>query len=269
MMQVFTEEQFLKFNRLIYENFGIHLGKEKKDALRTKLIKLMSSKELTSFDVYFDLLMHRGSQTELGELAEEITVHKTDFFRENNHFDFIKSKVEFLIQHDGRISKSNEIRVWSAGCSTGEEAYTLAIVLKECLPKRIHIKILATDISSKVLVHAKRGLYPSNIKNEIHKYYLNSYFDKLANNYVVNESIKELITFRQFNLADPFPFKNTFDIVFCRNVMIYFDTAFQQLLLDKFYEIIAPRGMLFIGHSESLANKKNQFQYVQPTIYLK
>jgi chemotaxis protein methyltransferase CheR len=268
-MQVFGEVQFLKFSKLIYENFGIHLAKEKKDALRAKLIKLMSKNEIDSFDVYFDMLTHGGSEIELSELVEEITIHKTDFFRETNHFDFIKSKAEYFIQSEGRISKSNEIRVWSAGCSTGEEAYTLAIVLKECLPKHINIKILATDISNKVLIHAKKGLYPGSIKSEIHKYYLNSYFDGLGNDFIVKESLKELITFRQFNLAETFPFKNTFDIVFCRNVMIYFDTAFQQQLLDKFYEIIAPRGMLFIGHSESLANKKNQFLYVEPTIYMK
>jgi chemotaxis protein methyltransferase CheR len=268
-MLVFGEEMFLKFNCLIYENFGIRLGKEKKDTLRTKLIKLMSKREINSFDEYFNVLTHKGNELELNELIEEITIHKTDFFRESNHFDFIKSRAKFFIQKEGRISESNEIRVWSAGCSTGEEAYTLAIVLKECLPNRINIKILATDISNKVLIHAKKGIYSSNIKSEVHKYYLNNYFDKLGNNFAVKENIRELVTFRQFNLADPFPFKNTFDIVFCRNVMIYFDTAFQQSLLDKFYEIIAPRGMLFIGHSESLANKKNQFQYVQPTIYLK
>jgi chemotaxis protein methyltransferase CheR len=268
-MQVFGEKQFLKFNRLIYENFGIHLGKEKKEALRIKLIKLMSKKGIASFDEYFDVLTHGENEIQLSELIEVITIHKTDFFREDNHFEFIKSKADFFMQNEGRISKNNEIRVWSAGCSTGEEAYTLAIVLKECLPKRINIKILATDISNKVLILAKRGIYPSSIKNEIPKYYLNCYFDNIGNNFEVKESIKELITFRQFNLADTFPFKNTFDIVFCRNVMIYFDTAFQQLLLDKFYEIIAPRGILFIGHSESLVNKKNQFQYVQPTIYLK
>jgi len=268
-MQVFGEEQFLKFKKLIYQNFGINLGKEKKDALRTKLVRLMSKKGIESFDEYFNVLTFKENEIERNELVEEITIHKTDFFRENNHFDFIKSKTDFFMHNEGRIFKSNEIRVWSSGCSTGEEAYTLAIVLKESLPKHINIKILATDISSKVLIQAQKGIYSTSIKNEIDNYYLNIYFDQIGNSFVAKNSIKELITFRQFNLAEKFPFRNTFDIVFCRNVMIYFDTTFQQLLLDKFYEIIAPRGMLFIGHSESLANKKNQFQYVQPTIYLK
>lgn len=269
VLQSFTDREFEKYRRLIYEKSGIHLSDVKKDTLKAKLHKLMARNSMYSYDEYYDTLVTDRDKQSIIEFINEITINKTDFFRENNHFDFIKYKIQWILEKNPRILRNREIRVWSAGCSTGEEAYTLAFVLKECLPEKINIKILATDICSKVLIIAGKGIYPSRIRNEIDSYYLTRYFERSENEYKVVDSIRELVTIRQFNLMDAFPFSNTFDMIFCRNVMIYFDTKTQQSLLDKFYSVTAPGGLLFLGHSESLINKRHRYQYIQPTIYSK
>jgi Methylase of chemotaxis methyl-accepting proteins len=260
---------FDRFTTLIHDRFGIYLNEIKRDMLKIRLTKLMTKYGLSSYDEYYNILTQCKDGRYISEFAEEITINKTDFFRENSHFEFLKGKLNFILEKNRRIIKNNEIRVWSSACSSGEEAYTIAMVLKECLPQGVNIKILATDISNKVLLTAKKGIYPPGIKDEIEGYYIIKYFNKNGVNYEIENSIKEFITFRSFNLMDNFPFKDTFDMIFCRNVMIYFDINTQQKLLDKFHNVITPGGLLFIGHSESLTNKTHRFQYVQPTIYIK
>lgn len=268
-MQSFTDKEFEKYRRLIYDSFGIYLGNAKKDTLKSKLLKLMAKNGIYSYEEYYDTLTIDKDKQRITEFINEITINKTDFFRENNHFDFIRNQIDFILETNRRILKNREIRVWSAGCSTGEEAYTLAFVLKECLPEEINIKILATDICSKVLAAAGRGVYSSRIQSEVDHYYLAKYFERSGNDYRVIDEIRELVTVRQFNLMDAFAFSNTFDMIFCRNVMIYFDAIVQQKLLDKFYAVNASGGLLFLGHSESLINKRHRYQYIQPTIYMK
>lgn len=269
IMQHFTDLHFQKYSRLIYEKFGIDFKEEKKMVLQTRLQRLMTRHNISSYDDYFRIITQANNKDHLIEFAAEITINKTDFFREMNHFDFIKNNMEFITAKNPRIYSNGEIRVWSAACSTGQEPYTIAMVLSEILPSGIRIKILGTDISERVLIKGQQGMYPFEVRDEIPIYYLQKYFHKAEESYIIDESVKELVTFRLFNLMDPFPFKNSFDIVFCRNVMIYFDSAIQQSLLDKFYQIIVPGGLLFIGHSESLTGKVHRFQYIQPTIYMK
>lgn len=268
-MQSFDNIRFEKFSRFIYNEYGIFLSEIKKEMVHTKIDKLMSRYNINSYDEYYNILASGMDRQFLTDFANEITINKTDFFREINHFDFIQNNIGFIIGKNERILRNNEIRVWSSACSTGQEPYTLAMVLKECLPEGMGIKILGTDVNSKVLADAKRGLYPMSIKNEVRQYYLQKYFKNTGREFMIEEDLKKIVTFRQFNLMEPFPFKNTFDMIFCRNVMIYFDSEVQQRLLDKFYSVIAPGGLLFIGHSESLTNKKHKFEYVQPTVYIK
>lgn len=268
-MQRFTNDQFLKFSNFIYSNFGIHMNESKKEILHTKLDKLISRYNLASYDEYYGNLLKNTGGRLMIEFANEITVNLTSFFRENNHFTFIKNNIVSLIENNPRVTANNEIRVWCSACSTGEEAYSLAIILKEYVPKGINIKLLATDISWKVLAAAQKGIYPRLIKNDMEYEYLNKYFDEIDEGYMVSETIKNLVTFRCFNLMDVFPFKNSFDIIFCRNVMIYFDSVIRQSLLDRFYNVISPGGLLFIGHSESIAGQAHRFKYLQPTVYLK
>lgn len=256
-----------KFRVLIYENCGIN--QDKVELLLRKLDKLIRKYQLNSYEEYYQLLTKGDNQRYWREFVDEITVHKSGFFRENHHFEFIRSRLRTILTNNPRIMKNNEIKIWSAGSSTGEEPYTIAMVLKEWLPEDMAIKILAVDISSCSLVFAQNGIYDSSIKKDMDPYYLMQYFTRSGEDYKVSSELKSLITFRLFNLMDPFPFKDTFDIIFCRNVMIYFDLNVQQELVQKFYEYLTVGGLLFIGHSESLFNKQHRFQYIQPTVYMK
>lgn len=268
-MEQFTEKHFKMYSEFIYEKFGIYLNSAKKQTLLIRLERLMADNQMSSYEEYLNTLKQGKNKELLAEFAEKITINKTDFFREINHFLFIKEKFDFITKNNPRILVNKEIRIWSAGCSTGEEPYTLAMVLKEFLPEDIKIKILATDISTRVLQTAQEGIYPLDIKNEVESYYLLKYFNKVEAGFQISNHIKDLVMFRLFNLMSQFQFKNTFDIIFCRNVMIYFDSSVQQNLLDKFYDVITPGGILFIGHSESLSGKKLNFKYIQPTVYMK
>jgi chemotaxis protein methyltransferase CheR len=264
-MTQLNELQFEKFRALIYNNCGIQ---PKKEMIEGKLDKLLRKNSLGSYDEFYQLLSSRSDAVLWSEFIDEITVHMSSFFRENNHFEFIRSQLRLIFEKNQRILKNNEIKLWSAGCSTGEEPYTLAMVLKEWLPPDMTIKILATDISKRTIASAQRGIYPTTIKKEMDPYYLMQYFNRSDENYEVKPEIKALITFRLFNLMDHFPFQDTFDIIFCRNVMIYFNAEIQQKLVQKFREVLTVGGLLLIGHSESLLNKQTGFQYLQPTVYL-
>lgn len=268
MLQM-TEKQFQLFSKLIYDALGIYLSSGKREMLEAKINKLLRTYGLSSYEEYYRLLVENKHEEFWNSFVDEITIHKTDFFRENNHFEFICENHALILEKNKRIVRNGEIRAWSAGCSTGEEAYTLAMILKECLPSQIQIKILATDVSGASLLTASHGHYDLQIKEMIRPYFLQKYFKESTQGYAANADIKRLITFRLFNLMHRFPFQNTFDIIFCRNVMIYFDHGTQQQLLEKFYQFMQEGGMFFIGHSESLLNKRHQFQYMQPTVYLK
>ncbi len=268
-LQRFGIKQFLQFKSFIYDKYGIYFSDAKCDTLRSKLNKLMIKNNYSSYDEYFSDLQRCKSPGLLSEFANAITVNYTSFFRENDHFDFLKQYAGTLRGGKNIDLSNREIRIWSAACSTGEEAYTLAIVLSEALQGSARIRLLATDISSKVLGIAQKGTYPSSIRNDVDSYYLNKYFREDYKGFTVSESIKKLITFRSFNLMDTFPFKNTFDLIFCRNVMIYFDTAARQKLIGKLYNATSKSGLLIIGHSESLTGQNHNFRYVRPTVYIK
>jgi chemotaxis protein methyltransferase CheR len=265
----FDNRQFERFQNLIQERLGIHFNQNKREMLQAKLDKLMRKNGLSSYDAYFEQLTQASDPGVWVPFSDEITVNKTDFFREMNHFEFIRSRIDSILEQNRRIRARNEIRAWSAGCSTGQEPYTLAMVFRECLPPEINLKILATDISHRVLSTAQRAYYPPAIAGEVSSYHLQRYFQKRGSGYQVDPEIRRLVTFRQFNLMERFPFRDTLDIIFCRNVMIYFDQSTQQELIEKFYRALTPGGYLFIGHSESLTNKAHRFSYIQPTVYQK
>ena len=266
-MQKFRREHFEKFSDFIYKNYGISMNEARREILQNKLNKLMARNEVLNYDEYFDQLIKTGNSRMIVEFVDAITVNKTSFFRESSHFDFIKDKFGSILERNPGILGKGEIRVWSAACSTGEEAYTLAMVLKEHIPANINIKVLATDISSRVLLTAQAGVYPHSAGSDIEYCYLKKYFIESSMGYTVSDAIKKLVTFRQFNLMESFPFRNSFDIIFCRNVMIYFDSEVRKNLLEKFHGILSPGGLLFIGHSESIIESAFRFNYVQPTIY--
>ncbi len=264
-----TDAQFDRYRTYIRQMYGINMGPQKKEMLQFRLIRLLEYYHLSSFDAYFDLLTHSRERSVHDRFASEVTINKTDFFREEKHFGYLQENIQAILLRNSRTRTRQELRAWSAGCSTGEEPYTLAMVLKECLPAGMQVRILATDLSTKVLATAQQGWYSDGEGETIPPPMLNRYFIRSEGGYQIIPAIREMVTFRQLNLMQPFHFQQTFDLVFCRNVMIYFDTATQQQLVDKFYNVLAPGGLLFIGHSESFLNKAHRFHYVQPALYRK
>ena len=253
---------------LIKEKLGIHLNESKRELVQSKISTLMRQAEIFCYDEYYSLILNSNNGY-WASFVDNVTIHKTNFFREENHFNFIRNKIENILKNNPRIFKNGEIRVWSAGCSTGDEVYTLGMVLKEYLSVGINIKLLATDISSGTVAEAKKGEYLLDNEDLISPYFLGKYFTRNDRKYKVNQEIKNLVTFRAFNLMEPFPFRNSFDIIFCRNVMIYFNSANQKELIEKFYNALTSGGLLFIGHSESLSQIQYKFKYIQPTIYMR
>lgn len=267
--KVFKNSHYQTYTNLLYQQTGITISKAKRDLLQSKIQRLINRKKIKSFDDHLSMIYNNTDPNELQELINTLTINTTEFFREKSHFDFIIQNINLILKRSPRILESKEIRIWSAACSTGQEAVTLSMILRECLGNDFCIKILATDINSNVLNKAASGYYSNYEVEHIPTYYLEKYFSKTKGGYTVKESVLSTIKYRYFNLMGDFNFKKEFDIVFCRNVMIYFDNQVQQELINKFYSHLVDGGMLFIGHSESLFNKVHRFKYLGPSIYAK
>lgn len=261
------------FCEYLYKTMGIFIEDSKQNLLAQKISKLMYDEGLTNAGEYYHFIVSppisEKQKVIKNKFLDTVTVHKTNFFRENNHFEFIQRNIADIVANSQSARTSGELRVWSSACSTGEEAYTLAMLLKEVLPSNVRPKILATDISPDSIRKALNGTYKFGPEDNITNYYISKYFNKVDDSWVISDEVKNCVTFRLFNLMESFPFRNPFDIIFCRNVMIYFDKTVQEKLVNNFYGALAPGGFLFIGHSESLIQIKHQFKYHEPTVYKK
>jgi len=261
------------FCEYVFRNFGIYIEEQKKKIFEIKLVSLMQNENIQDASQYYHLIVappiSENQKRIKNTFIDTVTVHKTNFFRENNHFEFIKKNIGSIIENSMSAKTSGELRIWSAASSTGEEAYTLAMLMKEILPNNIRAKILATDVSPSTVQKAINGVYKFGPEDHIPPNYIQKYFTYDKGSYSINDEIKKYVTFRLFNLMDVFSFKTPFDIIFCRNVMIYFNRDIQEELVNKFYDNISKKGLLFIGHSESLVQLKHSFKYAEPTIYKK
>lgn len=269
---IVVEPRYLDlFCEYLYKNMGIYIEQSKKSLLAQKLTKLMFDDNIENSGEYYHFIVSppisERQKVLQSKFVDTVTVHKTNFFREINHFEFIQRNIAEIIEHSQSAKYTGELRVWSSACSTGEEAYTLAMLFKEIMPPHMRAKILATDISSDSIRKALNGNYKFGPEDNITNYYINKYFNKTDDSWMISQEIKNSVTFRLFNLMDSFPFKNPFDIIFCRNVMIYFDKEVQEKLVNNFHNALAPKGFLFIGHSESLIQLKHPFTYYEPTVY--
>ena len=274
LKHIVVDAKYLEmFCEYLYREMGIFTEDSKKNLLSQKLSKLMSYANIENSGEYYHFIVSppitEWQKNLKDAFIDTVTVHKTNFFRENNHFEFIRNHINEIVSKSSSAKVTGQLRIWSSACSTGEEAYTLAMLLKECLPPNITPKILATDISPESIRRALHGTYKFGPEDNITAYYINKYFKKNENVWTISDEIKRLVTFRLFNLMENFPFKNPFDIIFCRNVMIYFDKDVQEKLVSKFYDSLSSSGYLFIGHSESLMQLQHQFTYYEPTIYKK
>jgi len=265
-----TQKTFIRIQKIIYEEIGVDLKISKKTMVKSRLLKRLRSLRFNSFEDYLSFL--EGNDQELVILYNFLTTNVTHFFREKHHFEYMENKIlpELLIEN------KKVIRVWSAGCSSGEEVYSLAIVLKEFFPKNWTIKILGTDINTEVLNIAKIGVYSKKSVEKIPYTLLKKYFflgkGKNKDFFKVKNSLKDLVTFGRLNLNDDvYPIKNKIDMIFCRNVFIYFNQSTQKQILRKFYKQLIMNGHLFLGHSESINLNacEDKWQSVFKTTYRK
>ncbi|MDH5679604.1 MAG: protein-glutamate O-methyltransferase CheR [Nitrospinota bacterium] len=266
-----NDKEFERFRDLIYRESGIKLRDNKKDLLRQRLNKRIRSLGLMSFSEYYKHVDEDRSRAELTELIDAVSTNVTSFFREMKHFEFL-TKTALPQTFQRKKNGPFELRLWSAACSTGEEPYSMLFTLLEHeeLTSKWNIKLLATDISTKVLQRAMKGAYPITKMDGMPNELLRKYFVTEGDNYVLKDKFRNMVNFRWFNLINNrFPFKHKFDVIFCRNVMIYFDKPTREELVHKFSAALAPGGYLCIGHSESLANTSHDLRYIQPTIYCK
>ncbi len=263
-----TDAQFQRVCDIVYRFSGIHLKEGKESLVRARLMKRLRALGIGSFQDYLRLIESPSGQDELRQMIDVMTTNKTSFFRESAHFDF-------LVEHILPTMHQPRLRFWSAACSSGEEPYTLAMVLCEHL-RDIHsrdVKILATDLSRPVLAKAAQGLYTDKQLEDVPASYLQKYFQvrsaKEGRMYQIHPSLRSLVRFACLNLLEPWPMKGPFQVIFCRNVMIYFDRQTQERLVNRFHELIEPGGYLFVGHSEGLSGVKHRFQYIRPAVYRK
>lgn len=268
---ILEDHDFNRLRDIVYKEAGIKLSDVKKILMQSRLMKRLRELRLDSFAEYYDYLIENYNEEKIN-FINLITTNKTDFFRENDHFEFMKNVL--LPEYQRRGMK--EIRIWSAGCSTGEEPYTIAMVVSEFFgtSNPPEILILATDIDTQVLQKAKNGIYSEDHLATVDQKYLKKYFIQGTGEnegyYQVSNSLKELIYFRRLNLLqDEYPMKKQFDIIFCRNVIIYFDRETQKKLFAKFYHYLKDDGCLLIGHSENITSITNQFMLAGRTIYRK
>ncbi len=274
MNRALTDNLFSKYSKLVYEKSGINLTEGKKALLQARLNKRLRQTGFRSYEEYFDYVTAPENGNELVHFLDAISTNLTYFFRETQHFDFINEVfLPEVIERKNKAGKSR-LRLWSAACSTGEEPYSLAM----CLLARLDdgrgwdLKLLATDISTRVLQICAQGVYDQDKLKKVPVEFRKRYFRKLpdgSGRYEVVPLLKRIVVVRYLNLLKPFPFTGRFDAIFCRNVMIYFDKKTQEQIITQMTRFLEPGGYLFIGHSESLTGLNHSLTYVRPATYRK
>lgn len=270
-----SDREFESFADLVHKKAGINLHSGKKELVRARLAKRIREGGFGNFRKYYQYVIQDETGAELVNLLDSISTNLTRFFREPKHFQFMTQTCLPGLSSSSIKKRDYGLRIWSAGCSTGEEPYSIAMTVLDYSSEfsRTDFKVLATDLSSRVLSAAWRGVYPSDRVSDVPLPRLRKYFKKghgrSAGWFRVKDELRQLVVFRRLNLIEPFPFKKKFDIIFCRNVMIYFNKETQMSLLACFKQVLTEGGYLFIGHSESLTGFDHGLKYIQPTIYRK
>ena len=266
----FSDKDFQRIKKLVLEHTGICLSDIKHDMVYSRLAKRLRLLNFNNFGDYIDLI-ESGDETELGNFTNSVTTNLTSFFREPHHFDYLKTTlIPILMKMNADTRK---IRIWSAGCSTGEEPYSIAITLKETIPDSAgwDVRILATDLDTNVLDTGSNGVYSAERVNGISPMVLKRWFNKGKGDKTglvkASNELRDMIIFKQLNLMGPWPVKKGVDLIFCRNVVIYFDKATQAVLFDRYAETLRSDGFLIIGHSETLHKVTDRFESLGKTIY--
>jgi chemotaxis protein methyltransferase CheR len=269
MTAFLTDEDFERFRKLIYDESGIHFSASNRTILESRLKERLKKAQMDSIGDYYALI--KKNEGELKILLDSVTTNLTRFWRNTAHFQtFEYFVIPELVEHKKK-SGNTKIKLWSAGCSTGEEPYSLAIVLKELLPPGFTADITASDLSLKSLMTAKEGFYPETRIGGVPEKYLDKYFERKGNGFQINDEIRGMIKFDYHNLKFDSGQRNL-DVVFCRNVIIYFDEAAQRSVISQFWNAMNTHSYLFIGHSESLFGMETQVEFVKTewaTLYRK
>jgi chemotaxis protein methyltransferase CheR len=268
------DSDFEKISNLVYQKCGINLHSGKKELVSARLGKRLREGGFSSFSDYYRHVTGEDGTDELVLMIDSISTNLTYFFREESHFVKLSELLPIFSENAARQQNNRKLLIWCAGCSTGEEPYSVAITARESIrDQSAKVKILATDISTRVIRRAAEGVYSADKVKNIPNPLLSKYFQtgngKLSGDLRVKKEIREMINFKLFNLMQTPPAKELFDVIFCRNVMIYFDKQTQQKLVGNFFNSLKKGGYFFIGHSESLTGLSHSFRYVEPSVYKK
>ena len=267
-----TDAEFQRLVKFMYDNFGINLA-AKRVLVQGRLGNMLRERNFKNYSDYLDAVMNDTTGAEVTTILNKLTTNHTFFMREPEHYTFMN---DVVLPYMKTVCKDHVLRIWSAACSSGEEVYTMAMLIDQFFGKEKanwDTRILATDISQNVIGKAKTGIYQEEGMKGLSNDWKMRYFNNLGNgNYEICQGIKDEVIFKTFNLMDPMPDKykkNPFDLIFCRNVMIYFDQPTKQALVNRFYDVVKPGGYFFIGHAESVNRQETKFEYIKPAIYRK
>lgn len=269
-MLTINDKDFQRLVTFVHQNYGIDLSK-KRQLIIGRLSNTILSMGFSSFEQYIDNLINNKKPEDLELMLNKLTTNYTFFMREGAHFELFKDTIlPYLVE----TKKDKVLSIWSAAGSSGEEPYTISMILKEFFGAKASAwdtRVLATDISQNALIAAKNAVYDEDSLKELSSGWKSKYFRPAGEpgTYTVAPEIKSNVIFRTFNLMDPIRFRLKFDVIFCRNVMIYFDQPTKEALVKRFYDATNPGGYLLIGHSESLNKATTPYKYLKPATYRK
>lgn len=269
-MLTLTDADFCRLYTHIKKKYGIDLS-NKKPLIVSRLTNSLTARGYNNFSQYVDNIISGKDKDMVTSMLNKLTTNYTYFLREEAHFNFLRDSVLPVLAQAHKRDKV--LSIWSAGCSSGEEPYTISMYLKEFFGSQASAwdtRILATDISQQILSTARNPIYQKESLERLPALWKQRYFvEEKGGAYTIAPSIKQNVIFRTFNLMEPIRFKRPFDLIFCRNVMIYFDQTTKNELVRRFYHATVPGGYLFIGHSESLNKTECPYHYLMPAIYQK
>jgi len=272
---ILTDKQFKMIRGLVYDHCGINLHEGKKELVRARLAKRLRLGGFAAFPEYMKHVFSDKTGKEFSILIDALSTNLTSFFREMQHFEFLSREFLPSLLERKRKQRDFKLRCWSAGCSSGEEPYSIAITLLEFVAGQGNwdVKVLATDISTTILERAQKGVYGEERIKPVslaqRQKYLRVQTLSGEKVYEVSKSLRDVVIFKYLNLMKEWPIRRKIDFMFCRNVMIYFDKQTQEALINRYWDVLDSGGILFTGHSESLAGIDHKFKYIQPTIYMK
>ena len=274
-MSTISTSHFKRISELAYSNWGLHLSDKKTQLVSTRLAKFIRTSTFKDVGDYLDHMEQSATPAEMLELFDMLSTNVTSFFRESQHFDYLEREFYTPLARGNLTTPGRRIRLWSAACSTGPEPYSMAIQALELLPDidDWDFKILATDLANSAVDKAKKGVYPAEMVENLPKPMLSKYFEPVnvggQRCFEVCDRVRNLVSVAQLNLMEPWPMKGPFDVIFCRNVMIYFDQPTKAKLVKRMADLLRPGGIFAVGSAESINQLGSTLRTVQPSMYVR